>query len=256
MFLPRDSRLLRPTLHPPNRRACSSVHPNIPVDFVAIASMAAAPPSASTFPATPYRPKYAAWPYTASDFQRHDEAADGVFYQQARLVTHIDDPAIARLTQYYDAVLPRAGTIMDMCTSWKSFYPVGVTEAVQRRQVEVFGVGLNAAEMRRNGVFRDAGHWRVGDLNRAPYDVRAAWEGMEMRFDAVTCVVSIDYLKQPLEVCRNLLDATEAGGKVHLVVSNRCFPDKVVRRWMVLSELSRLELVGGEWSMFCIRRLD
>jgi len=133
-----------------------------------------------------------------------------------------------------------------MCTSWKSFYPLGVKEAVQRGEVECFGVGLNREEMRLNGVFGDEGHWRVLDLNRAPHDVRAGWEGEDLKFDAVTCVVSIDYLVKPLEICRNLLEAMNEGGKVHLVISNRCFPNKVVRRWMMLSEQARLELVGGE----------
>jgi SAM-dependent methyltransferase len=202
--------------------------------------------TASLFPSEPYRPKYDKWPYNASDFQRYDEDDDGVFYQQARLVTHIDDPAIARLTQYYDGALPKEGNIMDMCTSWKSFYPPSIKEAVQKKELEVFGVGLNAEEMALNGVFMGPDRWRVMDLNKPPHDVRAGWEGQELQFDAVTCVVSIDYLNNPLEVCEKLLEATKEGGKVHLIISNRCFPNKVVRRWMMLDERSRLEFVGGE----------
>lgn len=198
------------------------------------------------FPAVPYKPKYDQWPYNASDFQRYDENDDGVFYQQPRLVTHIDDPAIHRLTQYYDTALPRTGSIMDMCTSWKSFYPLAVKEAIQRKELQVFGVGLNADEMQLNGVFQDPEHWRVMDLNKPLHDVRAGWESKELKFDAITCVVSIDYLIEPLQVCKNLLDATNAGGTIHLVISNRCFPNKVIRRWMSLSEQSRLELVGGK----------
>ena len=209
-------------------------------------STAAASLGTSPFPSTPYAPAYDTWPYSASDFTRYDENDDGAFYAQPRLVTHIDDAAIARLTEYYDSVLPTKGRILDMCTSWKSFYPLGVEEAVQRGEVECFGVGLNREEMRLNGVFGDEGHWRVLDLNRAPHDVRAGWEGEDLKFDAVTCVVSIDYLVKPLEICRNLLEAMNEGGKVHLVISNRCFPNKVVRRWMMLSEQARLELVGGE----------
>ncbi|KAH7355981.1 hypothetical protein BKA66DRAFT_574882 [Pyrenochaeta sp. MPI-SDFR-AT-0127] len=199
---------------------------------------------AQAFLAIQYKPKYDQWPYDTADFQRYDENDDRVFYQQARLVTHIDDPAINRLTQYYDTVLPRTGKIMDMCTSWKSFYPFAVKEAIQDKNLEVFGVGLNAEEMKLNGVFQDAEHWRVMDLNKPPYDVRAGWEGKDLKFNAVTCVVSIDYLIKPLEICKNLLNATNEGGSIHLVISNRCFPNKVVRRWMMLSERSRLELVG------------
>lgn len=214
--------------------------------------MASASIDASAFPSTPYKPKYDKWPYNASDFQRYDENDDGVFYRQARLVTHIDDPSIARLTQYYDTVLPREGTIMDMCTSWKSFYPFAIKESVQKKELEVFGVGLNAEEMKLNGVFQDTEHWRVMDLNKTPHDVRAGWKDKGLDFDAVTCVVSIDYLNKPLEICKKLLEATKEGGKIHLVISNRCFPNKVVRRWLMLSELSRLELVGGEWTCLIV----
>ncbi|KAH8722602.1 hypothetical protein GQ44DRAFT_622222 [Phaeosphaeriaceae sp. PMI808] len=199
---------------------------------------------AGPLPATPYNPKYNNWPYDEDDFRRYDENDDGIFYQQPRLVTHIDDPAIARLTNYYDEVLPLKGKILDICTSWKSFYPFNVQEAVQQKKLEVFGVGLNAEEIKLNGVFQTAEHWRIIDLNKPPHDVRAGWEGQDLRFDAVTCVVSIDYLTKPLEICKNLLEATKEQGQIHLVISNRCFPNKVIRRWMMLSEQSRLELVG------------
>jgi SAM-dependent methyltransferase len=207
--------------------------------------MASASLDNSSFPATSYKPKYDNWPYNDSDFVRYDENDDGVFYRQPRLVTHIDDPSIARLTEYYDTALPKSGRIMDMCTSWKSFYPASIKEAIQKKELEVFGVGLNAEEMALNGVFQGPDRWRVMDLNKPPHDVRAAWEqGRDLRFDAVTCVVSIDYLNKPLEVCKKLLEATKEGGIIHLVISNRCFPNKVVRRWMMLDERSRLEFVG------------
>ena len=47
-------------------------------------------------------PKFPAeWPYSAADFKRMDESDDEIFYEQPRLVTHIDDKAIAALTAYY-----------------------------------------------------------------------------------------------------------------------------------------------------------
>ena len=210
--------------------------------------MASSSPT-SPFPSTPYTPKYDKWPYAPSDFQRYDENPDGDFYRQPRLVTHIDDPAIARLTQYYDTVLPRKGEMLDMCTSWKSFYPSSIKEAIQKGELKVYGVGLNKEEMALNGCFLGKEErWRVLDLNAPPHDVRVGWEGEELQFDATTCVVSVDYLNEPLEVCRKLLEATKEGGTVHLVISNRCFPNKVVRRWLMLDERSRLEFVGGKLS--------
>lgn len=203
-------------------------------------------PSTSTFPAIPYISKHTTWPYHPADFQRADSSPDKQFYSQPRLVTHIDDPSIARLTRYYDAVLPRKGAILDMCASWKSFYPVDVKEAVHKRELDVYGVGLNAEELSANQIFRDEECWRIVDLNQDPHDPRSGWDGKEIPFDAVTCGVSIDYLVQPLEVCAKVRDAMEDGGVVHFVISNRCFPTKVVKRWMMLDEAGRLELVGGE----------
>ena len=41
------------------------------------------------------------WPYTEGDLKRRDESSDSDFYSQPRLVTHIDDAAIASLTTFY-----------------------------------------------------------------------------------------------------------------------------------------------------------
>ena len=134
------SRLLQP-------RPYSSIFTGFPPNFFAEASMSSPPTTSSTpFPATPYKPRYDKWPYNASDFQRQDENDDGIFYRQPRLVTHIDDAAIARLTAYYDTVLPARGKILDMCTSWKSFYAPSTKSAVQKGDVQVYGVGLTASE--------------------------------------------------------------------------------------------------------------
>ena len=231
-------------------RAYSSIFNGFPPNFFAEASMSSdQTPSPTPFPAKLYRPRYERWPYNASDFQRQDENDDGIFYRQPRLVTHIDDPAIERLTAYYDTVLPTKGKILDICTSWKSFYPPSSKSAVQTGDIEVYGVGLNAEEMSLNGLFQGEKRWRVMDLNKAPYDPRAGWLGQDLTFDATTCVVSIDYLNHPVEVCKNIWDATNEGGTIHLAISNRCFPNKIVRRWMMLNEQSRLEFVGGKCSI-------
>jgi hypothetical protein len=158
MSFPRYICSLKPTLTAP-WRAYSSLNrsTNIPFNFFssfALANMASTALDKSAFPAEPYKPKYDEWPYNDSDFTRYDEDDDGVFYNQPRLVTHIDDPSIARLTQYYDAALPKTGSIMDMCTSWKSFYPPSIKAAIQKKELQVLGVGLNAEEMALNGVFQ------------------------------------------------------------------------------------------------------
>ncbi len=123
----------------------------------------------------------------------------------------------------------------------------------------MWGVGLNAREMGENPLFKttsgsEAGaggegggmgrdRWTVGDLNADPEGV-LRWFGEDGAFDAVTCCVSIDYLVHPLEVCKMLRRGVKEGGSVHVVVSNRCFPSKVVRRWREVDEMGRLRLVG------------
>ncbi|OAL44505.1 hypothetical protein IQ07DRAFT_577993 [Pyrenochaeta sp. DS3sAY3a] len=208
--------------------------------------MSTHPPSLPPFPSKPYTPTHTTWPYTPLDFTRHDSSPDTLFYLTPRFVTHIDAPAARRLTAYYASVLPCRGAILDLCASWTCFYPTHINQGVKNGDINVYGIGLNAAELGANTAFRGPGYWRVLDLNAPPYDVRgAAWSAQgDVRFDAITCAVSIDYLTHPLEVCSSLLGAAKAGAALHVVVSNRCFGAKVVRRWMELDEVGRLEFVG------------
>lgn len=164
-------------------------------------------------------------------------------------MTHIDDAAIASLRNYYDAVLPRSGRVLDFCSSWVSHYPERVESAVKAGELRVVGLGMNRAELEANDVLN--GGRGVVDLNLKP-DVGAALREMEAKdgvdggglLDAATNVVSTDYLTQPVEVLRSLRDVMQEGGRVHLVISNRCFPTKAIDRWLKVSEEERLNMVG------------
>src|SRR5919197_417398 len=74
-------------------------------------------------------------------FRRYDESPDWLFYRQPRLVTHIDDGAIAAVTQLYRELLPPGGAILDLMSSWVSHLP---PEVGYRR---VVGLGMNAQEL-------------------------------------------------------------------------------------------------------------
>jgi hypothetical protein len=188
-----------------------------------------------------YLPKHpdGKFPYTARDMQPMDAGNDAQFYLPPRFVTHIDDNAIANLKQYYHAHLPRKGTILDFCSSWVSHYPPDIFNAAKAGELTVLGTGMNEDELRRNPVL--AAHM-VQDLNADPEVQLPRQRGVEL--DASTCVVSIDYLTRPVEVLRSVREQTVEGGKVHLAVSNRCFPTKVVGRWLKIGEEERLEMVG------------
>ncbi|KAI0127601.1 hypothetical protein BJ170DRAFT_380546 [Xylariales sp. AK1849] len=200
------------------------------------------------WPVKPYEPRHAVWPYNDSDFVREDPTSDATFYSEPRFVTHIDDKAIATLREYYDAVLPRKGRILDLCSSWVSHYPKEIEDAAAKGELKVMGMGMNRAELAANKVLNNGRV--VLDLNDKP-DVAAALlaesvaQGTDNeKFDASTMVVSIDYLTQPLRVLQSLREVTKETGTVHLIISNRCFPTKVIDRWTKVSEPERLSMVG------------
>jgi hypothetical protein len=218
-------------------------------------------PSANTttmYPTTPYTPRHTTWPYNPSDFTRQDSKPDTNFYSSPRFVTHIDDLAIASLRDYYSTVLPTKGRILDFCSSWTSHYPPSIETAAQKGDLQITGMGMNAAELAANDVL-NAGRLLV-DLNESP-DITAALKPQNpsssssssssssppepsSMFDSSTCVVSIDYLTSPVPLLTSLRTATKPGGTVHLVISNRCFPTKAISRWLRVDEAERLQMVG------------
>ncbi|KAF2142545.1 uncharacterized protein K452DRAFT_286972 [Aplosporella prunicola CBS 121167] len=231
--------------------------PLLPRSALAAGAMSAISTSTSTstagitnWSARAHQPCHPSWPYQPADFTRLDPGADGAFYAAARFVTHIDDAAIARLRAYYAAALPRRGRLLDFCSSWISHYPPEIEEAARAGALQVLGTGLNAAELAANPVLarcvgKSGTQWPlVRDLNAYP-DLGDVLHEDEV-LDAATCVVSIDYLTRPREVLEGLRKRMKKGGTVHLVVSNRCFPTKVIARWLRIGEEERLNMVGGE----------
>src|SRR5215203_3029901 len=77
-------------------------------------------------------------------FRRTDEAPDEEFYRTPRLVTHIDEPAIAAVTQLYRKLFPAGGELLDLMSSWISYLPPEVEYG------RVIGLGMNEVELRRN----------------------------------------------------------------------------------------------------------
>src|SRR5580765_4868817 len=114
-------------------------------------------------------------------FTRLDESDDTLFYAPPRLVTHIDENAIAALTDFYRKTLPSSGVILDLMSSWVSHLPDDLPTA------EVIGHGMNADELAANPRLA---RWFVQDLNRAP-----ALPLADASCDAALCCVSVQYLQ-------------------------------------------------------------
>ncbi|KAK4986439.1 hypothetical protein LTR28_001990, partial [Elasticomyces elasticus] len=116
-------------------------------------------------------------------------------------------------------------------------------DAVKKGELQVVGMGMNKAELDANPILSSRLLHDLNEVPEFPYAVIGS-EAASEALDASTCVVSIDYLTSPREILTSLLQRTNKGGTVHLAVSNRCFPTKVVSRWLRVSEDERLQMVG------------
>lgn len=161
-------------------------------------------------------------------FSRQDESSDTEFYAFDRLVTHIDDRAIAAVGALYDE-LDLDGDVLDLCSSWVSHFT--------KRPRRLVATGMNATELAANTMADEA---VVHDLNidpKLPFPVAA--------FDAVTCCVSVDYLTRPLEVFADVTRVLRPGGVFVCTFSNRCFPTKVIRGWLSTDDRGRAAIVAN-----------
>lgn len=162
-------------------------------------------------------------------FTKIDTEADEIFYEPSRLVCHIDDAAIAALTQFYRTVLPARGVLLDLMSSWVSHLPPDIDYA------EVIGHGMNAAELAANPRLN---RWFVQNLNR---DTRLPLEAASI--DAAMICVSIQYLEQPVAVLHDVARVLRPGGPLVVSFSNRCFWTKAVAIWRALDDEGHARLV-------------
>ena len=165
--------------------------------------------------------------FPAGFFRRTDESPDDRFYVPDRLVTHIDDRAIAAVGALY-AELGIDGRVLDVMSSWISHFIEPPTELI--------ALGMNAFELEHNTA---ATGTVVHDLNadpRLPFD--------DARFDAVTCCVSVDYLTRPVEVFAEVRRVLAPRGVFVCTFSNRCFPTKAIHGWLATNDAGRCAIVA------------
>jgi SAM-dependent methyltransferase len=163
-------------------------------------------------------------------FARQDEGDDAEFYGVPRLVTHIDDGAIAALTGFYRETLPAGGVLLDLMGSWVSHLPADVAYA------EVIGHGMNTEELTANPQLT---RWFVQDLNRETVLPLAT-----ASLDAAMICVGVQYLQQPVAVLAEVARALRPGAPLIVSFSNRCFPTKAVAIWRALDGRGHADLVG------------
>ena len=162
-------------------------------------------------------------------FERDDPGDDRRFYDQSRLVQHIDERAIATISDLYGRLIPAGSRVLDLMSSWTSHLPNDLETA------SVTGLGLNAEELAANPRLRAND---VHDLNRVP---RLPYP--DASFDAVICTVSVEYLTRPFEVFADVARVLVPGGVFVVTFSDRWFPPKVIRIWTELHPFERMGMV-------------
>ncbi|UFP96746.1 methyltransferase domain-containing protein [Gloeobacter morelensis MG652769] len=160
---------------------------------------------------------------------RPDEGDDGLFYQQPRLVQHIDLGFIASLQEVFRQYLPENATILDTMSSWVSHLPEDLKTA------KVVGHGMNSVELAANPRLDE---FFVQNLNQNPKLPLA-----DNTFDAALNTVSIQYLVDAPGVLAEVNRVLKPGGAVIISFSNRMFPTKAVHRWQNSEEEERVDLV-------------
>lgn len=172
-------------------------------------------------------------PFQPEHFQREDESEDVAFYDEPRLVAHIDDPARAALAAFYRGQLRPGGDVLDLMSSYHSHLP----EDVAYRSV--IGLGLNAVELVEN---RRLTNHVIHDLNRTPELPFA-----DASFDACLLAVSAQYLIHPVAVFASIARVLRPRGRLVVSYSNRLFPTKAILLWQRIGMADRGRLV----SIYC-----
>jgi Methyltransferase domain len=162
-------------------------------------------------------------------FTKLDAEEDEIFYEPPRLVCHIDESAIAALTQFYREALPAGGALLDLMSSWVSHLPP------ETEYAEIIAHGMNATELAANPRLS---RWFVQNLNR---DTRLNLADDSV--DAAMICVSIQYLQQPVAVLREVARVLRPGAPIVISFSNRCFWTKAVAIWRSLDDDGHAHLV-------------
>jgi SAM-dependent methyltransferase len=170
-------------------------------------------------------------PLPGDAFRRQDEGPDEAFYREPRFVTHLDEAAIAAVTDLYRRFFPPGGAILDLMSSWVSHLPPEVEYG------RVVGIGMNAEELSENPFLDD---WHVQNLNREPRLPFA-----DATFDGAAICVSIQYLVRPVEVLREAARVLRPAAPLVITYSNRCFAAKAIACWRLLDDVGHLRLIGN-----------
>ena len=158
-----------------------------------------------------------------------DETPDEDFYQSPRMVAHVDEGTLTALTEFYRSFIPQHSDVLDLMSSWISHLPAEVQLG------RVVGLGMNADELAANTQLTQ---WSVQNLNDQPILPYASES-----FDRALIVVSIQYLRRPIDVLLSVHNVLREGAEIAIAMSHRLFPTKAIVAFQSLSVDERMNLV-------------
>jgi SAM-dependent methyltransferase len=165
-------------------------------------------------------------------FDRDDPTPDAHFYGPSRLVTHIDDAAIAAVGQLYEE-LGLDGEVLDLMSSWVSHFRIAP------RRLTVLGMNRRELEANPQAAVRV-----VHDLNDDP-----SLPFADASFGGAVCCVSVDYLTRPVEVFAEVARVLRPGAPFACTFSNRLFPTKAIRGWRTTGDRQHCAIVATYFNL-------
>jgi len=166
---------------------------------------------------------------TPDDRVKLDKRDDMAFYQNPRIVQHVDDIFLKQLTTLYRKRLVENSAVLDLCSSHDSHLPDDVEYA------EVIGHGMNEVELKANNRLTS---YFVRDFDKNP-----RIDLPDSSIDAVLMCASIQYMARPEVLFLEMLRVLRPGGVVIISFSDRMFYSKAIQRWRVLDDFQRAKLV-------------
>jgi SAM-dependent methyltransferase len=168
--------------------------------------------------------------YSPGAFSRQDERDDELFYARDRLVSHLDEAALATAERLIGSlVIEETPHILDLMAGWDSHIPAGLPLG------RLVGLGLNHNELAQNRALTER---VVHNLNKDP---RLPFP--DESFDVILNTISIQYLIHPFEVFNEAARVLRPGGLLLVIFSNRMFSEKAVAIWKRSSEQERVIMV-------------
>ncbi|QHC34596.1 class I SAM-dependent methyltransferase [Komagataeibacter xylinus] len=156
--------------------------------------------------------------------------SDTLFYSRRPTGPLLDQGAQTAITALYRTLLPEDGNILDLMAGPDSHLPPDMEFD------SVIGIGVNAQALDANTRLTDR---VVEDINETP-DLPLADESMDA---ALVCDV-VPYLRQPVQVFREIARVLQPGGLIIITYGTRFIPQKATALWQALEPDDRGRMLG------------